>query len=160
MSYKILKIEMPKDDIFADWGIIQINNFSNTFFRFEMVDGKPKLDTSFFADQIENPEEKHKYLSPESDLYKGIQKLLDDYVEQLPVKIRESLKCESCNTELTANMEIEYSNQCNAFFCNPSCATNYYFEYMGSTTVDLTDGDGLIEQGIEIVDGKLVKLED
>ena len=53
-----------------------------------------------------------------------------------------------------------YSNQCNAFFCNPSCATNYYFEYMGSTTVDLTDGDGLIEQGIEIVDGKLVKLED
>jgi len=72
----------------------------------------------------------------------------------------ESLKCESCSSELTADMEIEYSNQCNAFFCKPSCATNYYFEYMGSTTVDLTDGDGLIEQGIEIVNGKLVKLKD
>lgn len=80
MSYKILKIEMPKGD---NWGMIQINNFSNTYFRFDMVDGKPKLDTSFFADQIENPDEKHKKLSPESDLYKGIQQLLNDYVEKL-----------------------------------------------------------------------------
>ena len=28
----------------------------------------------------------------------------------------ESLKCESCSSELTADMEIEYSNQCNASF--------------------------------------------
>ncbi|WP_103109482.1 hypothetical protein [Brevibacillus reuszeri] len=80
MGYTILNIEMPKSD---GWGMIQINNFSNTFYRFDMVDGKPKLDTSFFADQIENPDEKHKYLSPESDLYKGIQQLLDDYVNKL-----------------------------------------------------------------------------
>ncbi|MFF0828717.1 hypothetical protein ACFYU8_18070 [Brevibacillus sp. NPDC003359] len=82
MGYKITKIEMPKND---EWGKVQINNFTNTYFRFELVNGKPKLDTSFFADQIEDPNEKHKRLSPDSDLYKWIQQLLEDYVEEFPV---------------------------------------------------------------------------
>jgi hypothetical protein len=76
-----LKIELPKDRY--EWGIIQINNFSNTYFRFEVQDGKSVLDDSFFADQIEDKEEKHRKLNLESDLYKGIQKLLDEYFVEL-----------------------------------------------------------------------------
>ena len=39
---KITKIEMPKTK--SDWGVVQINNFSNTYYRFEMLEGKPKLN--------------------------------------------------------------------------------------------------------------------
>lgn len=81
MSYKILNISMPKNR--NEWGTIQINKFSNTYFRFDLKNGKPILDTSFFAEQVDNPEEKHKNISSESELYIGIQKLLDDYVEKL-----------------------------------------------------------------------------
>jgi hypothetical protein len=78
LNYKILNISLPDNQ--NEWGIIQINNFSNTYFRFELKNGKPVLDTSLFSDQVENPEEKHKRLSPESELYKGIQELLNDYM--------------------------------------------------------------------------------
>lgn len=81
LSYTILNINMPQNN--TEWGTIQINNFSNTHFRFEMKDGKPVLDTSYFADQVESPEEKHRNLSPESELYIGIQGLLIDYVKEL-----------------------------------------------------------------------------
>lgn len=80
MAVKILNIEIPKTK--NDWGIVQINNFSNTYYRFEMINGKPKLDTTFFADQLENPEEKHRNISPESELYKDIQQLLNDYLKE------------------------------------------------------------------------------
>jgi hypothetical protein len=43
-----------------------------------MKDGKPVLDTSIFADKLK-PEEKHQSLSKESELYKAVQNLLDDY---------------------------------------------------------------------------------
>jgi hypothetical protein len=46
-------------------------------------DGKPVLDDSFFANQIEDKEEKHRKLNMESDLYKGIQRLLDEYFAEL-----------------------------------------------------------------------------
>ncbi|NUJ19349.1 hypothetical protein FKN04_22720 [Bacillus glycinifermentans] len=76
MSYRITKIEISEN--IYDWGIVQINNLSDTYFRFHFVNGNPKLDTSFFADKEENPDEKHKNLFPESDLYKGIQNALND----------------------------------------------------------------------------------
>lgn len=78
-AVKITKIEMPKTK--SDWGVVQINNFSNTYYRFEMLEGKPKLNTTYFTDQLENPEEKHKNISSESDLYKQIQQLLIEYVK-------------------------------------------------------------------------------
>ncbi|TWL14595.1 hypothetical protein [Bacillus licheniformis] len=81
MSYRITKVEMPEN--FDDWGIVQINNLSDTYFRFGIVDGKPKLDTSFFADKEANPDKKHKNLSPESELYKGVQKALDEFIAKL-----------------------------------------------------------------------------
>ena len=68
---------MPKTR--NDWGIVQINNFSNTYYRFEMVKGEPVLDTTYFADQLENLEEKHRDISPHSKLYKEIQQALNDY---------------------------------------------------------------------------------
>ncbi|MGM0941351.1 MAG: hypothetical protein ACQEWU_10370 [Bacillota bacterium] len=77
MAVKITKIEMPETCF--NWGIVKINNFNNTYYRFEMVNGKPKLDTTFFADQLENPEEKHRNISPESALYKEIQQALNNY---------------------------------------------------------------------------------
>lgn len=80
MEVTLLKIELPKD---FDWGIVQINNFSNTSFRFEIQDGKPVLDTSFFADQLEGPEKKHQRFEKDSELYIGIQSLLDDYYTRL-----------------------------------------------------------------------------
>ncbi|WP_404456912.1 hypothetical protein LG329_19335 (plasmid) [Virgibacillus necropolis] len=80
MAVKITKIEMPETSF--DWGIVQINNFSNTYYRFGMINGKPKLDTTFFADQLENPKEKHRNISPESDLYKDIQQLLNNYLKE------------------------------------------------------------------------------
>ena len=63
-----------------DWGIVQINHLTNTYYRFEMIDGKPKLDTSFFADQLEDPEEKHRKIPSDSKLYKDIEQALNDYI--------------------------------------------------------------------------------
>lgn len=79
MKVTLLKIELPTS---KDWGIVQINNFSNTYFRFDIQNGKPVLDTNFFADGIENPEEKHRYLKKDSELYMAIQQLLNDYFSE------------------------------------------------------------------------------
>lgn len=76
-KYKISKIEMP-ESVMA-WGIVQISPFINTNFRFSMVEGKPILDTSYLADQGEDPNKKNEKLSPESEVYKYVQKLLDEY---------------------------------------------------------------------------------
>lgn len=80
MAVKITKIEMPAS--IEDWGIVQINNLSNTYYRFEMINGKPKLDTTYFAEQLENPEEKHRDISPHSKLYKEIEQALNDYIRE------------------------------------------------------------------------------
>ncbi|MGY3386770.1 hypothetical protein ACVWZB_004724 [Paenibacillus polymyxa] len=76
MKVTLLKIELPT---LSNWGILQINNFSNTFYRFSVQDGKPVLDPSFFAEQQEDPELKHQHMDKNSDLYKAIQQLLEDY---------------------------------------------------------------------------------
>lgn len=66
----------------SNFGLIQINNFSNTYFRFDMKDGKPVLDTSSFADKIDNLNEKQKNLNKDSELYIAVQQLIIDYFEQ------------------------------------------------------------------------------
>lgn len=78
MAVRITKIEMPAS--IEDWGIIQINNLSNTYFRFEMINSLPKLDTTYFADQLENPKDKHRDISPYSKLYKEIEQALIEYI--------------------------------------------------------------------------------
>lgn len=80
MAVKILNIEMPETSY--DWGIVQINNFSNTYYRFEMINGKAVLDTTYFADQFENPEEKHRNISSHSKLYKDIEQALNVYIKE------------------------------------------------------------------------------
>jgi len=80
MKIKITKIEMPKASY--DWGIVQINNFSNTYYRFSLVNGKLKLDTTYFADQLENPEEKHRNISSQSQLYIELQQALNHYIKE------------------------------------------------------------------------------
>lgn len=81
MEINISHIEFPETNF--DWGIVQINNFINTYYRFSLVNGKAKLDTNYFADQIENPDEKHRNISPQSKLYKDIQQALNDYIKEI-----------------------------------------------------------------------------
>lgn len=61
-----------------NWGMIQIQGLTNTYFRFDLKDGVPILDESFFVDKI-NDTDKHKILNKNSTLYKDIQKKLDEY---------------------------------------------------------------------------------
>lgn len=81
---KITKIEMPKD---GNWGILQINNFTETFFRFEIVKGKAVLDNSMFANKMTDPEKRHQRIDKSGDFYQGIQRLLDDYIDGLGLDI-------------------------------------------------------------------------
>lgn len=83
MNVTLLNIELPQRD---EWGILQINNFNNTYFRFEFnKDGKPNLDTCYFADQLQDPKEKHQPLRKDSELYIAVQQLLEDYFTNNPV---------------------------------------------------------------------------
>lgn len=81
MGYKISKLEMPKNNL--EWGIVQINNLSNTYFRFELINGVPKLDASVFVDNIKEPDEKFRTLSPEGELYIEIQRLLKRHFDKV-----------------------------------------------------------------------------
>ena len=73
--YKITKLLMP-DDVY--WGRLQINNLTNTHFRFYLMDdGNPMLDTSFFVNTSDT--DKHRPLDPTSEFYQGIQRALIDY---------------------------------------------------------------------------------
>lgn len=81
MKVTLLKIEMHEG---TDWGTLQINNFTKTYFRFEILNGKPVLDTTFFADAIKDPEKKHRDLNKDSDMYKSVQQLLEDNFRAIP----------------------------------------------------------------------------
>lgn len=72
----------------------------------------------------------------------------------------EVLKCSTCDKELKSDMEIEHCRETGSdYFCNPDCAAAFYFEYMQSQNVDLTDKDDLKENGIRIKNGKLYRIE-
>lgn len=65
----------------------------------------------------------------------------------------EILKCR-CGKELNTEMEIEYSQRINEFFCSPDCALDRYFNYMQSSCVDVTQP---LPEDVQIVDGLLVR---
>lgn len=74
----ISKFEMPKA---SDWGTFQIDNLINTYFRFEMKNGEPVLEASFFVDKAElPPEEKHRRMDKKSKFYTDVQQLLNEYI--------------------------------------------------------------------------------
>ncbi|MGG1442152.1 hypothetical protein ABE354_08835 [Brevibacillus laterosporus] len=80
MKVTMSKIELPTA---SGWGMVQINNLKNTYYRFDLQHGKPVLDTSFFADTIEESELKHKYLSKDSELYQAIQQQIEEHYNEL-----------------------------------------------------------------------------
>lgn len=75
-NIQITKIEMPKGQNF---GILQINNLVRTHFRFDIKNGKPVLDTSFFVDNKE-PDERHQVLQRDSKLYIDVKEALEKYL--------------------------------------------------------------------------------
>lgn len=72
--FKILNVDMPK--AIGMYGIIKISIFNNAYFRFKMEKGNPTLDTSYFSEDIKEQIP----LSPESELYKEVQQLINEYV--------------------------------------------------------------------------------
>ncbi|GFN32515.1 hypothetical protein PCURB6_27750 [Paenibacillus curdlanolyticus] len=73
--------------------------------------------------------------------------------------MNEVLTCKTCEVELTDKMELEYSQFVTEIFCSPDCAKQYYFEYMGSSPIDLTDKHELKDKGIRVVKGKIVGIK-
>lgn len=67
----------------------------------------------------------------------------------------EVIKCKNCLKELTENMEVEYSDEINEFFCDPACAQDYYFDVMRSGPV--IDNEKRVELKVKIINGKLHK---
>lgn len=67
----------------------------------------------------------------------------------------EVIQCRDCKKELNESMEVEYSEEINEFFCNPDCATNYYFDHMRS--IPVVEEDKREELKVKIVNGKLYK---
>lgn len=78
--YRITKLEMPEA---GSWGMLQINGFEETHFRFDMRNGKPILDIIFFAEGMDDPQEKHRWMNVDSDFYRGIQQALEQYLNGL-----------------------------------------------------------------------------
>lgn len=68
------------------------------------------------------------------------------------------LKCRTCQKELTNTMEIEFCGHTNDYFCNPDCASTFYFDYMKSNPIDLTDREDLENDGVLIKRGKLYQI--
>jgi hypothetical protein len=65
----------------------------------------------------------------------------------------EPIKCK-CGKKLKSSMEVEYSQHLTEYFCSPECATDRYFEYMGSCCVDFSQP---LPEGAVIVRGSLVR---
>ncbi|KFM93023.1 hypothetical protein [Paenibacillus macerans] len=78
MKVTITKIEMPTA---SNWGIVQINNLENTFFRFDVRNGKPVLDVSLFVCNVQDPNERQEKLG--SELHQSIQEALDDHFKDM-----------------------------------------------------------------------------
>jgi hypothetical protein len=49
------------------------------------------------------------------------------------------IKCGHCGKKLNKRTEIEYSSWVNAFFCDPDCAKSFYFEFMHSAPLDISE---------------------
>lgn len=68
----------------------------------------------------------------------------------------EIMTCGDCGNELTNSTEVEYSQFLTEYFCNPNCAQNRYFEYMGSSPVDFTN----LDDGIVVSNGRMFMVQD
>lgn len=68
----------------------------------------------------------------------------------------EPLKCGSCKKELNGKAEIEYSSWLTEYYCDPNCATERYFEYMGSRVLD---AEGFDQDKVFFMNGKLYQKE-
>lgn len=66
------------------------------------------------------------------------------------------MKCGNCDDVLTDQMEIEYSAWLTEYFCSPKCATDKYFNYMESASVDFEN----LPVDVGVVDGKFLYLPD
>jgi hypothetical protein len=70
------------------------------------------------------------------------------------------LYCAFCHKPLSHNTEIEYSGELTEFYCDPSCATSAYFDYMRSVPVNI-ENKGIVEVEKHILyidnDGKIFK---
>lgn len=66
-----------------------------------------------------------------------------------------NMKCANCEKELTSKMEIEYSAHITEYYCSPDCATDRYFNYLESTSIDFSN----LPDGLKIVKGKLKAVE-
>lgn len=64
------------------------------------------------------------------------------------------IRCRNCDKGITDKTEVEYSEELTSFFCNPNCATNYYYEYMRSVPLE-----GMLEfrSDIYFKDGRLYR---
>ncbi|ARF70726.1 hypothetical protein B7C51_24960 (plasmid) [Paenibacillus larvae subsp. pulvifaciens] len=67
----------------------------------------------------------------------------------------EVLKCRGCEKELSPDMDIEFSEFLNDFFCSPDCAQDFYFDYMGSCLFCPDDHNDVI-----VKNGKLFMVEE
>ncbi|AXF39680.1 hypothetical protein HWB71_gp56 [Paenibacillus phage Kawika] len=67
----------------------------------------------------------------------------------------EVLKCRGCEKELSPDMDIEFSEFLNGFFCSPDCALGYYIDYMMSYPFYPEDHNEVI-----VKDGKLFMVEE
>ena len=63
------------------------------------------------------------------------------------------IRCAKCGKELKSDMEIEYSEWINEFFCSPDCAMDRYFEYMQSCCVDFSQS---LPMKTKVKDGYLI----
>lgn len=51
--------------------------------------------------------------------------------------MKDKVICTQCHKDLIKTMEIEYSEYLSAYFCDPDCARDHYFEYMQSGPLDI-----------------------
>lgn len=47
--------------------------------------------------------------------------------------------CKNCRKPLTAKMELEWSAHICEVYCSPDCATDRYYNYLGSRPVTLKE---------------------
>lgn len=77
-NLEIVIVNYPDD---KNWGTFQIQDLSNTFFRFDYKNGIPIIDDSLFVNKPGDTQ--HLSLSPESGLYKGVQKALNEHLSKI-----------------------------------------------------------------------------
>lgn len=79
MKLTLSKINLPQG---LNWGIVEIVELEKTYFRFDIKNDQPVLDTSFFTEKVEVGQ-KHFDLEKGSELYQSLQDILDVYFTEI-----------------------------------------------------------------------------